>query len=50
MGHLYGQLSQTERLDIYRYRRLGWSIRRIGRHQIALCGDNKVLVGFPWRA
>ena len=31
MGHLYGQLSQNERLEIYHFNRLGLSIREIGR-------------------
>ena len=31
MGHLYGQLSQNERLEIYHFSRRGLSIRAIGR-------------------
>jgi len=31
MGHLYGQLSQNERLEIYHFNRQGLSIREIGR-------------------
>lgn len=32
MGMYYGQLSQDERLEIYHYRRLGWSVRRVAAH------------------